>query len=839
MSAIQTEAPHHPPGGFLAGYSPLAGTFDECLGEEGAPRSHWAKLAAWLMRLGPEELRARGESARRILREHGVTYNIYGDVLGMDRPWELDLVPLVLPAGEWQGLESALIQRARLLNALLDDWYGPQRLVQEQVLPPALVQAHPHFLRAGHGIRPPANARLIFSAIDLARGRDGRWWALADRTQSPLGAGYALENRTVMLRVLPEEFRDCQVQRLTGFFDALRQSLYDLALRHREHPNVVVLTPGPHHEAYFEHVYLARHLGFPLVEGADLTVRERQVCLKTLEGLQPVDVIWRRMPDSLCDPLELSAGALQGIPGLADATRAGHLLLANALGTGVVESPALLPFLPAVCRHLLGEELRLPSPATWWCGQSSERRFVEQQQDRFILREAFPGASQEPTFGGPRDTQAHESLLRQLRNAPWKVVGQQPTEMSVVPVWTGEQFEPRPFVLRVFVCASAGSWRVLPGGLVRVAQGGHDPSVSMQSGGASKDVWILGEGSEACTPAPKPAAHAVRLERAAAEVPSRVADNLFWLGRYAERLEDTVRILRCVLTRLVGEGGYEESAELSALVRLLVRLDLLPARLKERASAAALEREILLVIHQSHRLGTVREVLDRLRNIAFVVRDRLSADTWRILNRLQSDARVRPGRLPLAEALALLNTLVVDLAAFSGLEMENMTRGHGWRFLDLGRRLERAMNVATLTQAGLVQEREGHPVLQPMLEIGDSVMTYRRRYFAPPQLPAVLDLLLVDETNPRSLAFQLDALNEHVAELPGPVGEAGSGTEPARLAAARDRLHALDLKTLELEETTPASAAIETQLGQIAEEVRRLSDEITHRYFSHARLRAS
>jgi uncharacterized circularly permuted ATP-grasp superfamily protein/uncharacterized alpha-E superfamily protein len=823
--------------GVLDDYHPPAGVFDELLTADGRPRAQWSPVLAAFDRLGRTGLKSRWENARRLLREHGVTYNIYGDAQGLERLWELDLVPLVIAPEEWARIEAGLIQRTRLLNLILADFYGPQRLLRERLLPPALLQANPGFVRPCHGLRPPRGLHLLMHAVDLARSPDGQWWVLADRTQAPSGAGYALESRIILSRLLPDEFQQCRVQRLAGFFQFFRDALHRLAPAPLDQPNIVLLTPGPYNETYFEHAYLARYLGFPLVEGGDLTVRDRVVFLKTLEGLQRVDVILRRVDDTFCDPLELRADSFLGVAGLVEAARAGNVAIANPLGAGAVEIPALLPFLPALSRALLDEELRLPSVATWWCGQADEFRFVREHLDRVVVKRAFPSATGEPVFGVRLARNERAAVVEAMRAAPEEFVGQEQVALSTAPVWVGDHFEARPLVIRAYICATEDGYRVMPGGLTRVSDAVDDPVVSAQSGGRSKDTWVPGDGQAGTFTLLKNETQIIRHERAPAEVPSRVADNLFWLGRYAERLEDTVRILRCVLARLVGEAGYEEAPELNGLVQLLVRLDLLPPRFGERFTDAGLEREVLLLIYQKHRLGTVREVLDRLRHIAFVVRDRFSADSWRIFHQLQTDARARPGRLPAAETLALLNRLILDLAAFSGMEMENMTRGHGWRFLDIGRRLERAVNALTLTQAGLGVESIGESALGPMLEIADSVMTYRRRYFAQPQLAAALDLLLADDSNPRSLAFQLDALADHAANLPG--GPTLATGDREQLARLREHLAAIDLGALAGGAWVVARDALPAQLAGVAQELRVFSDALTHRYFSHARSRAS
>src|SRR5579883_1026610 len=823
----------------LRNYQASAGNYDEIVGPDGSPRPHWIPLLSSLERLNPEELAARQDNTRKVVREHGATYNVYSDPENVGRPWSLDLMPFVIPTAEWSQIESGLIQRARLLNLILADVYGPQKLLEDGLLPPALIFGNPGLLRACHGIQPPGGRFLFVHGVDLARGIDGSWRVLADCTQAPSGTGYTLENRLVLSRVLPDEFRESRVHRLAGFFQSARDTLRALAPAGRDNPNVVLLTPGPYNETYSEQVFLARYLGFTLVEGGDLTVRDRRVWLKTLEGLRPVDVILRRVDDTFCDPLELRPDSTLGVPGLVQAIRAGNVILANTLGSGVVEMPGLMPFLTGICRHLLNEELQLPCIATWWCGQAEASGYVRDHLDELVIHPAYVPVRVEPNPVGKLDTAARESLLQKVINAPGDFVAQEQIRPSTAPAWGNGGLEPRPVVLRAFVTASESGFSVMPGGLTRYSGGSGETAVSMQRGGASKDTWVLADGPISNVTLLRPPPHVIRLERSAIEVTSRVGDNLFWLGRYTERLEDLVRVLRCLLVRLTGEAGSEETPEVSALVRLLVNLDLFPQRFRQGYTLAGVERETYLLIYQTHRLGTVREVAGRLRGLAFVLRDRFSADTWNILGRVQVSARARPGRAQAGEALGVLSTLVADLAAFSGMEMENMTRGHGWRLLDLGRRLERAINVITLMQAALGLEKQSQAVLDPVLEITDSVMTYRRRYFAEPQWPGVLDLLLSDESNPRSLAFQFAALAEHASHLPRENAPAGLEVPVAQIGALREMLQEGDWQALAESGEEALEQGALALLERCGLGLRTVSDSITHLYFSHAETRVS
>ncbi len=814
------------------GYAPAPGIYDESTLASGIPRPHWRPFLSAFEKLGRDELAVRWENGRRIIREHGVTYNVYGDPQGMDRPWELDMVPLLISPEEWRIIETGLIQRSKLFNLILSDFYGPQRLLRDGLLPPALVFANPGFLRACHGLRVPRDIYLHLHATDLARSPDGQWWVLSDRTQAPSGSGYALENRIVLSRILPDEFRDCQVQRLASFFRYERDLLRLLAPGRSDNPNVVLLTPGPHNETYFEHAYLARYLGFTLVEGGDLTVRDRRVFLKTLEGLQPVDVIFRRVDDTFCDPLELRSDSFLGVPGLVEAARAGNVTIANALGSGVIESPAFLAFLPSLCRRLLDEELKLPSVATWWCGQAEEQQYILDNLDKMVLKPAFATSSRKPIFGGALTGKERNALVAAIGARPLDFVGQEKINLATAPVWLNQKLEPRGVSLRAYTGATGDSFTVMPGGLTRVAAAFCDEAFSMQSGGGSKDTWVISDAPVLPITLLTPSGQPVSVSRASAELPSRVADNLYWIGRYVERLEHTLRVLRCVISRMADEAANDSASELTTLMPVLAGMKMLPKRFAGRVPIEELEHEILLLVYNPQRLGSVRELGLRIRHLITIVRDRFSVDTWRILNQLQSDARMRPGRIPLANSLALMNTLIVDLAAFSGMEMENMTRGHGWRFLDFGRRLERGSNLISLLRSALPIVPKAPIALEPLLEVADSSMTYRRRYLAQAQLASVLDLLVSDKGNPRSLAFQLHAMSEHARHLPRYENTGDTNLEERSVSASLRRLDTADLAGLAGLCTESDSRPLDKWLHQFANDFGELSDDLTHHYFS-------
>ncbi|MEO5822357.1 MAG: circularly permuted type 2 ATP-grasp protein [Vicinamibacteraceae bacterium] len=825
----------------FADYAPEGRALDEMVAARGAIHPHGAGLVGALEALGPAEMSARLEAARRTIRDHDVTYNVYDDPLGMDRPWQLDIVPHVIAPAAWSRLEAGLAQRARLLDLVLADLYDGQRLVRDRLLPSALVYANPGFLRPCHGL-PVAGGRFLhLHAVDLARTPDGAWWVLADRTQAPSGAGYALENRIVLSRSLPEAFRDCRVQRLAPFFRALREMLHALAPRPSEAPRVVLLTSGPFNETYFEHAYLARYLGLTLVEGGDLTVRDEGVFLKTVEGLQPVDVILRRMDDGFCDPLELRGDSSLGVAGLVQAVRAGRVAVANALGSGVLETPAMLPFLPGLCRHLLGEELTLPSVPTWWCGQPLERDHVIAHLDDMVIKPAYSRIRREPAFGACLSRHERAALIAEIRQRPGEFVGQMALALSTAPVWADGRLTPRSIVVRAFAAAEAGGegYAVMPGGLTRVADATASSVVSTQSGGGSKDTWILSDGPVAPVSLLAPAGTPVAVDRAPKDLSSRVADNLFWLGRYAERCESLVRVFRAATSRLVEAASIDDAPELAAMVRAMATLELVPKDAPASVSIADLEAQTLDAMLDEHRPSGLRQTLGQLRHVAWLLRDRLSGDAWRILNQLHQDLRGDVDCDRAGDALVLLNRIVLTLAAFSGVEAENMTRGHGWRFLSAGRRLERGATLATVIRAMLPAGGSDSAALWPLLEIGDSSMTYRRRYYAEASLAPVLDLLVADDSVPRSLAFQLQALAAHIDGLPRDPGAPASTREQALAARLLAAIRGADVTALCAARTAGRPEPLDRLLKETARGLGELSDTLSHYYFSHAVSRVS
>ena len=814
----------------LSDYPHVDAGYDELLDASGQVRPHWRRLIGQLQRSRPGQLQQRQAMLARQIQENGVTYNVYADPEGADRPWELDLLPNLIPAAEWQTIAAGVAQRAALLDKVLADLYGPQQLLAEGLLPPELVYGHENFLWPCQNLLPEGSTYLHVYAVDLTRAPDGSWWVTADRTQAPSGAGYALENRQIVSRAFPELYRDLGVQYLAGFFRTLQDTLARQAPADGETPLVVVLTPGRFNESYFEHLYLARQLGYPLVEGSDLTVRDATLYLKTLAGLRRVHAVLRRLDDDFCDPLELRTDSALGVPGLLEAVRQGRVLVANALGSGVLEAPGLPGFLPAIAEKLLGTPLLLPSIASWWCGEPPVLDEALEKMPELLIRPSFPSQSFAPVFGRDLNEAQRAELAERLRLRPYAYVAQEQAQLSQAPVWQDGKLQARAIGMRVFAVASADGYRVMPGGLTRVAAEADAEVVSMQRGGASKDTWVLGERHGPGEPwqgmRPLGAADLVRSDP---YLPSRVVENLFWFGRYSERCEDSARLLRIMFSRYVDDD--DDPQALQTALDLGESLGLLPDD-----ELGPLDQRLLQAVLGHEWPASLRSNLQRLQWTAGSVRGKLSQANWQALVELQRDAQKLEARGgDFGQMLDFLNRLLMSLAALSGFALDDMTRDDGWRFLMIGRCIERLQFLCD-SISGFLRGKvpDDQSALDWLLELGNSSITYRTRYMASAQLIPVLDLLLLDEQNPHAVLFQTRMLLRYLDRL----GERFDLPLSPQLAQLERQLSAVDLASLEnpLFGKRGIRAVLEGLAGLLEALCRsagQASDELGLRFFVH------
>jgi uncharacterized circularly permuted ATP-grasp superfamily protein/uncharacterized alpha-E superfamily protein len=764
----------------LSGYRPLPGIFDEMIDRDGRPRAHWRPFLAMLAGLGPDEINRRFAAADRQLRDSGVFYRVYEDPAGAERPWPLSHVPLLIDAAQWAELKAGLIQRAQLLEAVLADSYGPARLVRERRLPAAVIAGNPEFLRPLVGVAPPGGAHLRFYAVDVGRSADGRWWVLGDRAQAPSGAGYALENRLALSRAMPDIYRALRVERHAPFFQAFQAEL--AALNRQDDSRVCVLTPGPMNETYFEHAYLARYLGFLLVEGEDLTVRADGVFIRTVSGLKRAEVLLRRLDSDFADPLELSARSRLGVPGLVQAVRDGTVVIANALGSGLVESRALLSFLPALAPAVLGGDLALPNVATWWLGETHVRDDIMRRLDDMVVASAFAAHlpalnDREVVLGATLDPAERGRIVEAIMQRGVDFVAQEPVTLSTMPVWRNGVLVPRPFILRLFLARVGDGWRVMPGGFVRVADDVDARAVNLQQGGRTADAWVLSDKPVVETTL-LPSPDRIAINRATGALPSRAAANLFWVARYVERAEATLRLVRALVNRLA-ESDAAAADVVARICALLGAWNAVPTDIPNAKPAlvasAALQRSDLA--------GALPHLVGAAQAAASVIRDRFSPDAWRALTDLVEMINASFDQGPTESAMfERINRALRIIASFSGLAQENMSQLAGWRSLELGRRVERALATCRFVrQFAFVRGIDG--ALDVLLELADSQITYRLRYVMVAARTPVIDLVVLDPNNPRSVVYQLGRIETHLAVLPKR-GNDGRLSLPEQIATA-------------------------------------------------------
>lgn len=808
----------------------------------------WASFFEHIGAEGFTDLNRRHDNLQRQIRDNGVTYNVYADAArGLRRPWALDLFPMIVGAADWAQIEAGVLQRTRLLNAIMADMYGQRELLQKAMLPAALVQGHPGYLRAMQGVTPPGGTWLHIVGFDLAHGPDGSWSVVGQRTQAPSGLGYLLENRIAIARQFPKAFSGMKVQRLAASYRALVEGIKQMTPE-GENARIALLTPGPYNETYFEHAYLARYLGLTLVEGNDLTVRDQRLYLKTLKGLEPVHALIKRLDDEWLDPLELRADSTLGVPGLLQVLRAGNLVLANAPGSAPLESSALLGFLPAISRHLLGEELQLPSLATWWCGEDAALREVLPLIKTSVIKATYPRSGQETVMGQSLSPRELDECSGRMARHPEDHTVQAWLPLSQTPTWANDRLMPRSAILRVFALADGpNSWRVLPGGLVRLAPRGQ-LIAAMQRGGSSADCWVQTEGPVDHTSLLHSAPSTLALASQTRTVTSRAAENLFWLGRYTERAENSIRIAQIALDELGGEEATSPSVLdwISAMAQenSLVLEDTPSAeqsvRVFTRSLVANLAPPDPELAAQSFSVGYN---LRALKGAASQVRERLSQEQWKLVERTEATFARDCAALSLdadfvsAEARAALQSASELLAAITGSQTDRMVRDDGWRLLSMGRHIERMITLSRALvlamEHGCVHDADG---FEAVVALFDSTITFHAQYQQRRDMVALVDLLVMDRDNPRSLAWVVQTLRARLGKL------AISATpQDAALALALpdpDIWVLADLSSWQrTEDGQRRWSELTTLLESCVVAAGALSEEITHLHFNHADLR--
>jgi uncharacterized circularly permuted ATP-grasp superfamily protein/uncharacterized alpha-E superfamily protein len=759
---VDDAAPWHR---LLAGYRPLPGVPDELLDRHGNVRPVWRGFIDHFACLSDEERAARFARGDQYLREAGVFFRQYGNGASTERAWPMARIPVLVEQADWDRIASGLRQRADLLEALCADLYGPNRLVAGGHLPAGLIAGSREWLRPLVGIKPRGGHFLHFLAFEIGRGPDGTWWVLGDRTQAPSGAGFALENRVATSRVYAELFAEANVHRLAGFFRDFREALNQLL--QGQDDRLAILTPGPLNDTYFEHTYIARYLGFVLLQGEDLLVEGGRVLVRTVAGPQPVSVLWRRLDASFADPLELDPASRLGTPGLIGALRQGNVTLVNALGSGVLETRALLAFIPRIARELIGAPLEMPNIATWWCGQPAERAHVQANRAAMMIGSAhstrLPFESDETTvLGGRFRGPASASIDAWLESDGARLVGQEAVTLSTTPAYIDGRLVPRPMSLRVYLARTRQGWQVMPGGFARIGLSDDASAIAMQRGGSAADVWVVSDGP-VDTSATFTAGHEPYVRPRPSVLSSRAADNLYWLGRYTERAEGIMRLMRAYHVRLA-ETAAPETPLLACLAEHLDAVGIDTAEPVPRGLLGA---------------------LDGAAFSAGNVRDQFSPDGWGAINDLKKTAR-RFGDLllPGDDTARAMGVLLRKITGISGLVHENMYRFTGWRLLSVGRSLERAVSMADAL-ARFADPDAPDGALDLAVEIGDSVLTHRRRFSVATSRDTVVDLLALDAMNPRAILYQLTEMRNHIGYLP----DADTLGQLSHLARALLRAH--------------------------------------------------
>ena len=823
---------------WMGGYVPDPAFYDEFIDAQGQQRPHWKRIAKHLGSFSQDSWERRKRQLERLIHENGITYNVYGEDSSKLRPWSVDMIPLSIAQGEMAKIESALSQRAHLLNLILSDIYGRQNMLQNSRMPPYLVFANPSFLRPCHGLLSPRHKHIQLYAADLARSPDGNWWVLSDRVEAASGLGYALENRMLMSRIFPKAIWEADILSLQPFVQEFCRHIESLAATASDTPNIALLTAGPHNETYFEQSFLARNLGYTLAEGEDLTVRNNRLYMKTINGVQQIHGLLRRVDSSWVDSLELRNESLLGVPGLVNTIRQGNLSVINGLGAGFIETPALSAFLPWFCRSYLGESLELPSVATWWCGQAKERDYVIANIENLIIKPTFRSFGSHAIFGPKLDAQKKADLIARIKRYPERYCGQEIVSQATTPVYENGKLHPRHFLLRVFLVPSGSGWKMMPGGLVRYAPSQDNLTVSMQHGGESKDAWVMRDNDSSTVKGS--VTHFIsdrRIRRSRIDLPSRTADNLFWLGRYIERAESLARLLRALCRLLTEETSSEpQNAALPFLEQIIDPgqkveefLEKSDGRLKISAVEPLVIRSLFDTAHPESLLSNLRFI----ERAASKVKERLSNDTWKrilALGDLGEEWDKPPSTLFDEGIIFYLDNVLESLSIFTGNVFDNMTRSQGWCFLEIGRRIERSLLQSAFATAVPYEET----LVSQLLNWADSSITYRRRYLNTLQFESALDLLCFDATNPRALIFQASQLQEQLSSLPHSVRGSRNNIDQLALQFF-SRIGINSPENLLPEAPKERKRRIEAFFSQSNANLIDLANAIQHHYFAHTK----
>ncbi|MGB5942040.1 MAG: circularly permuted type 2 ATP-grasp protein [Leeuwenhoekiella sp.] len=829
---------------YFSGY-----TYDEMFTESLDVKPVWKPLFDHFQKMGKDGMNIRQGEMDWLLAENGVTYNVYNDPNGLNRPWSLNVIPYLLQETEWDYVQKGLQQRAHLLDLVLKDIYGPRNLIKNGILPFEIIYGHRGFLRQCDQIKYNTQRQLHLHAADLARGTDGRLWVVNDRTQAPSGMGYALENRATSKRVLSSMFNDLQIQPLAGFFQAFSDLLISAAPNGKPNPSIVVLTPGSHNETYFEHAYLASFLGYPLVQGHDLVVRDGYVWMKSLKGLKKIDVILRRVDDVYADPLELREDSQLGVAGLLDVVRQQHVSILNPIGSGVLENPGLIPFMPAVAKYFLNEDLILPQIASWWCGQEKEKNYVLQNLNQLVIKRIDRTNRESIHFGEYLTTGQLEAISQEIKAQPYRFVAQEKISFSTTPNFQDNHFEPRNMVARAFSIATPYEYKVMPGGLVRVAPERGKLRVSNRRGGTSKDFWILGNSFHGSPPDNIYDRSTKTVASGLDDLPSLTAENLFWAGRYVGRLLNNARFLRMVLKQMTS-ARYDNKESCSVKLRVLFKAvtqltGTYPGFCKPPKTGPdpmdAPLLEMISVILDRDRVGSLSQTMQMFSNAYYSIRNLWSNDMWRVFESILKSWRSLENETIFSEEklIKALNQLITRLIAFMGLIEESILVQQGLLLYFIGLQLEQASLTITKCRSLLALKSGNqleHEILEALLLSHESHNIYRYSYKSHIQIESVLQLLLKTENYPRALSYHLKRLGKDISRLPKSRSNENLTSYQKYFFEAYAKLKLADIDNLL--EVDPKSPYVRQNLDELFDVLSDLlfeaSQELGKTYFDHS-----
>jgi uncharacterized circularly permuted ATP-grasp superfamily protein/uncharacterized alpha-E superfamily protein len=821
--------------------------YDELLTSKMDIKSDWKELLDNLLKIGPEKLASKQADINWLLAENGVTYNVYNDPKGLNRPWTLNVVPFIIHQKEWDVVEKGIQQRSEILNLVLKDLYGKRELLKNGIIPPEVIYAHRGFLRSCDQIKYKTEKQLLIHAVDLARGPDGRMWVVNDRTQAPSGMGYALENRFSMSKTIPELFDNIHVKQPSSFFNDFNQLLLNVAPSNIENPMVVILTPGPLNETYFEHSYLSSFLGYPLVKGNDLVVRHGKVWLKSLKGLKQVDVILRRVDDIFMDPLELREDSYLGVAGLLEAVRLQNVAIVNPIGSGVLENPALIPFMENICKYFLNEKLILPQIASWWCGQEKERKHVLENLASYVVKRIDRSHRENIYFCEFLNKEELKELTDEILENPTNFVAQEKISFSTAPNFVNEQLEPRKILCRTFSIAKEDGYSVMPGGLVRVAAEREELFVSNQRGGTSKDFWIVSDDSQNYLQNYSWNKMISNQSLSINDVPSYTAENLFWSGRYLGRTLFTARYLRMVLNQMTHVQFHNDRKSDSESLKILFQsitniTSTFPGFTGENEEEALANplNEITAVALDEQKTGSFAQSLQSFNLSYYSLRNLWSRDMWRVFDGIQKQLKkVKEEKNYSINSLTVFfDKIITRLIAFMALTEESILVRHGLLLYFLGLQIEQAsMTIEKFRSLIIVNydEELEYEILESLLSSHESLNIYRYTYSSYLSIENVIKLLLLDTDYSRSLMYQIQRIKKDIDKLPNTNSKIELTQCQENIEAVLLKIQSLNIEEmLEVDNNSNMRKKLDTLLSDLSDLLHTTSLSISDTYFNHS-----